>query len=401
MNTAFSRRDAAEVVRSVTSRCAVRARRGQLVRMRKISWLLGFLGLAACSAGGNGTDPALTAPASDSNGVASDPAVVGPAADGTAPFPAGTICNDTGVPRLAPAVLKHVIVVLFENEDLGSVNGNAKAPYLSSLATSCGYATQYLDNTFTSNLVSLPHYLALASGTNCDTGMDQSGTNCITDNGDATTHQIGVRSIFDQVSWRSYQEGMPSACALKSGGDGYAAKHNPAAYYSALASCDANDLPIAPVKCSGGTKLSKCSAPSNAFTADLANDTLAAYTLVTPNLANDMHDGTVTQADNWLYTYLPLVFQSPSYRHGETAVMIVFDEQSTSDFGGSMPNVFISPFIAKGTVTAEPMNHFAVLRATEQALGVDEYLGCASGTRPGGGDCPVGSTTDLRGELGL
>ena len=50
---------------------------------------------------------------------------------------------------------------MFENENFGSVNGNASAPYISSIATGCGYATSYVDNVFSSNLVSLPHYLAL------------------------------------------------------------------------------------------------------------------------------------------------------------------------------------------------------------------------------------------------
>ena len=280
------------------------------------------------------------------------------------------------------------------------MSGQATAPYINALASKCGLATAYLDNCFADNLVSLPHYLALTSGSNCNTGLDQTGTGCITDDGDATTHTLTTTSIFQQVSsWRSYQESMPSACDPSSSGE-YAAKHNPPAYYTALASCSTNDLAIAPVTCNATTTDTACTAPSNAFTQDLANDTLAQFTFVTPNLLNDMHDGTVTQGDNWLYTYLPLVFQSKAYLRGDVAVLVLWDEQATSVFGGSTPNLFISPYITAGTTSATPFNHFAVLRSFENALGITTYLGCASGTQPGGGACPSGSTADVRAALG-
>jgi hypothetical protein len=315
-------------------------------------------------------------------------------------FAPGTICNASGTPLTPPATLKHVVVILFENEDFGSVNGNASAPYLSSLAAACGYATKYLDNCFSSNYVSLPHYLALTSGSNCNTGLNGSGSGCITDDNDATSHTLSTQSIFAQVSsWKAYQEGMPSACDLSTGGDHYAAKHNPAVYYSTLASCSANDVAIASVTCDANQTMHACSTPSNALTADLANDTLPALAFVTPNLMNDAHDGTVTQADNWLYTYVPLILQSQAYLRGEVAIMLLWDEQSTSSSGGATPNVFISPYITAGTVSTTTMNHFAALRAIENALGITTYLGCASGTKPGGGACPTGSTTDVRAAL--
>lgn len=315
-------------------------------------------------------------------------------------FAAGTICNDTGVARAAPATLPHLIVILFENKNFGSVNGNASAPYISSLATACGHATAYADNCFTDNLISLPHYLALTSGSNCDTGLEQTGTGCIVDDADATAHTLSTASIFSQASsWRSYQEGMATPCAATSGGL-YATKHNPAAYYSALASCATYDVSIPSITCST-TTLTKCTPPSNAFTDDLANDTLAAFTFITPNLVNDMHDGTVTQGDNWLYTYLPLVLASKAYLRGDVAVLVLWDEQSSASFGGATPNVFVSPYITAGTVTATTINHFSVLRAMEDALGIPTHLGCASGTQPGGGACPTGSTADVRAAIGF
>jgi hypothetical protein len=156
---------------------------------------------------------------------------------------------------------------------------------------------------------------------------------------------------------------------------------------------------VAPIVCAPSTKSAPCTTPSGALIDDLANDTLPALAFVTPNLVNDMHDGTVTEGDNWLATYLPKVFVAPAYLRGEVAVLLLWDEQSTADFGGSQPNVFISPYVTKGTVSSTTMNHFSVLRAMEKALGIGTYLGCASGTAPGGGACPTGSTADVRAAL--
>jgi len=315
---------------------------------------------------------------------------------------AATVCNASGVERAAPSTVKHLIVILFENENSDSVIGSLQAPYISSLASQCAVATAYQDECFSGNLVSLPHYLALTSGSNCNTGLERSGNGCITNDGDASTHRLTTPSIFNQVaSWRSYQEGMPGACAQRSGGR-YAAKHNPAAYYASLSDCSANDLSIPALNCDPCAKATACSGTlDNAFVRDLQADTLAALTFITPTLDNDMHDGTVTQGDNWTYTYLPLIFASPAYTRGEVVVQLLWDEQTTSTFGGPIPNVFISPYVTAGTTSSVAINHFSVLRSWELALGIPSFLGCAGGTPPGGaGTCPPDSTAEVRSLLG-
>ncbi len=319
------------------------------------------------------------------------------------PFPSGTVCNASGIPRTPPVTIAHLIVVLFENENVDAVIGSRLAPYISSLASQCAVATAYQDDVFSGNLVSLPHYLALTSGSNCSTGLERTGNGCITSDADALVQTLATPSIFSQVaSWRSYQEDMPKACSALSGRR-YAAKHNPAAYYRSLSSCALNDLSIAALQCDPCTTNTPCSPerPSNAFTADLEADTLAQFTFITPTLDNDMHDGTVTQADNWVRTYLPLIFASRPYLRGEVVVQLLWDEQTTSTFGGPIPNVFISPYVGAGTTSSIPINHFAVLRSWEKAFGIVDYLGCASGTPPGGaGTCPADSTADVRAALG-
>lgn len=361
----------------------------------------GGSGTGSGSSTGSGTGTGLGSGTGSGSGTGTG---TGTGSDGGATlFPSGTICNESGTPLTPPTTLKHVILIMEENENFGNVNGNAAAPYISSLATKCGYASNYLDNMFADNLESLPHYLAITSGSNCSTGLDMTGTGCITQDQTATVAQLSTESIFSQVtSWKAYEESMTTACDPSAAGllTAYATKHNPPPYYSTLNStCAATDIAIAALTCNANTTMTACTAPSNAFTTDLANDTLPQFAWVTPNLNNDMHNGTVTQGDNWLYTYMPLILQSPAYLNGEVAVLILWDEQSTASFGGTTPNLFVSPYITAGTVATPTYNHFAALKALESAFGVTTNLGCASGTAPGGGTCPTGSTADLRAGL--
>ncbi len=357
----------------------------------------GHAGSGGASGSGGSGGVSGSAGSSGSGGASGAGGSAGDGGGGKTLFAPGTICNKSGKTLVPPATVEHVIVFMFENEDFSAVNGSTNAPYMNAIAADCAYSSKYDDDCFDSYLESCPHYLALTSGSNCDTGLGKTGTGCITNDDDATVHTLSTTSIFQQVSsWKSYEESMPTNCDPSSSGN-YATKHNPAAYYSALSTCSTNDVPIAAVTCDPKTPMTACSpAPSNALTADIAAGTLPAFSFVTPNLDNDMHNGTVTEGDNWLYTYLPLVLASDTYLNGQIAIFVLWDQQSLIFVGGSTPNFFVSPYITAGTVSTTEVNHFASLLAVEKMLGVGTFLGCASGTQPGGGACPAGSTADLR-----
>ncbi|MBA2321510.1 MAG: hypothetical protein H0V89_10165 [Deltaproteobacteria bacterium] len=312
-------------------------------------------------------------------------------------FALGSICNDSGVDRTRPATLEHIIVILMENRDAESVTYNSAAPYFNELIDQCGSSTEYLDNLFPNDINSLSHYLALVSGSNCNVGLGTDGEDCIDDDDDPSEHQLDTVSIFEQVSaWQAYQEDMPSNCdwGNPASGTNYYVKHNPPPYFSRITDCGTHDIGISRVDCSSDLD-DVCSDPQNEFVDDLENDTLPQFAFVTPDIDNDMHDGGVTRGDNWMHTYLPLIFASPAYLRGGTAVYVVWDEQGSFD-SGEMPNLFLSPYI-RPTVSDVEMNHFSTLRAWSNQLGIGTYLGCASGTPPGGhGSCPPGSTEDLR-----
>lgn len=221
-----------------------------------------------------------------------------------------------------------------ENQDYASIIGGDSAPYITSLANTYGLATDYSAISHPS----LPNYIALTSGS------DQG----IADDGDPSSHPLNVPSIFSQLPGggsRSLEESMPSNCDASDSGL-YAARHNPEVYYTNLGgACGTYDVPLG-------------SAP----------DLSAQFTLVTPNLTDDMHDGTISDGDHFLQRFIPLLMANPAYQSGTTAIFVVWDENSGAD-GNKVPCLVISPYthaVKDGT----PYSHYSLLRTTEELLGL-------------------------------
>jgi hypothetical protein len=272
----------------------------------------------------------------------SEPSAIVPT-DGL-PSTAGT-CGTQAAP---PATWSHVVWIFFENHSYNQVVGSASAPYLTALANACGLATNYAGVAHPS----LPNYIAATSG----------GTQGITDDNPPTSanHYLNVPNIYQQVqatggTWRDFEESSPSNCPNGSSGL-YAVKHDPAAYYSNIATTCANwDVPLGSL--TGGNF-------PNALLGGLPT-----FSFVTPNLCNDAHDCSIASGDDWLRAWLPRLLASPDYRSGSTAVFITFDENDNST-GNIVPAVVISPSTAAGTVSSAAFNHYSLLRTSEDLLGL-------------------------------
>jgi hypothetical protein len=241
--------------------------------------------------------------------------------------------------------IQHVVWVLMENKDYSSVVGPGSAPYINRLARRYGLATDYSAISHPS----LPNYIALTSGS------DQG----ISDDSDPSSHRLNVPSIFSQLPGggsRSLEQGMPSNCA-KSDSGGYAVRHNPETYYTNLGQeCRRDDVPF-------GAK----------------PDLSARFTFVTPNLTNDMHDGSIGDGDRFLQSYVPALMATPQYRSGGTVIFIVWDENEGGS-GNRVPCIVISPF-THGVRDGTRYSHYSLLRTTEALLGLP-LLGHARSAAP-------------------
>ncbi|MDE3024242.1 MAG: hypothetical protein KGI93_01600 [Acidobacteriota bacterium] len=248
----------------------------------------------------------------------------------------------------APAHWKHVIWIWMENESYDSVIGSRSAPYLTQLADACGLATGYRAVAHPS----LPNYIAATSG----------GTWGIGDDAPPSVHPLAQASIFSQLAergltWRAYEESMPTNCDLSSSG-AYAVKHNPAAYYVGIrAACRRFDVSLA------------------ALEPDLRRSRLPSFAFVTPNLCDDMHDCPVAAGDAWLRRFVPAILASPGYRSATTVLFITFDEGT--DPANHVATVVVSPSTPAGTRAPGRFDHYALLKTTEELLGLPADLGLA------------------------
>jgi len=283
-------------------------------------------------------------------------AVAAPATTPSSSHPCGT--------ESKPGTIKHVIVIFLENHSYGAILGSSSAPYFNTLAKECGIATNYHNITHPS----LPNYIAATSGLSLS-----SVHKFLSDCSPSSSCDTSVKSIFGQgESWKSYEETMPSACDHSNSGN-YAVRHNPAAYYTALHACSSDDV----------------SYPHLA--SDLAHNALPAFSFITPNLIDDMHNGTVANGNSWMSKNLPTILSSAEYKNGSTVILITFDEGSdvgsyangencatnTSDTSCHLPTFVISPSVKVGARSGTLFNHYSLLGTAEQLLHLSK-LGLAA-----------------------
>jgi phosphatidylinositol-3-phosphatase len=268
------------------------------------------------------------------------------------PAPTAAASGPCGVQATAPGY-KHVIWIWMENHSYNTIIGSAKAPYINSLATECGLATNYHNVSHPS----LPNYISATSGLGYP-GIARFDGDCNPVPGCVTP----AASIFGQgETWKAYQESMPSNCHKGNSGH-YAVRHNPPPYFTRLRGCATFDVPYA--------RLAR----------DLSAGKLPAFSFVTPNLVDDMHNSSVPVGDKWLSANLPTILKSPEYTGGSTAVFITWDEgeggtatkcaTDTTDVGCHVATIVISPSTRPGTRSAKLFNHYSLLGTTEQLLGL-------------------------------
>ena len=253
---------------------------------------------------------------------------------------------------------KHVYVIILENRESSAIVGSSAAPYINSLIAQYGQVTNLYAETHPSE----PNYIALTSG----------GTQGITDDG---TYNLGVNNVFDQVeasgrTWAAYQQGYPGGCytgsssaavvdgAGKAGG--YVRKHNPAISYSSISGN--------PARCANISSFAN-------FDPAAAN-----FEFITPNLINDMHDGTVADGDNFLKAFLPQITGSSAFAN--SVVFVTFDEGTSNvNGGGQIATIAITPNMTPGYKATATYTHYSLLRTIEQAWGLP-YLGNAASAAP-------------------
>jgi phosphatidylinositol-3-phosphatase len=273
----------------------------------------------------------------------------------------------------APARIEHVIVLFMENQPYRDIVGSPDAPYVNDLARRCGAATNYHNITHPS----APEYMAATSGELGGEGdcppvfLDPSWPPTCPDPNDNIFHQL----LADGQTWKVYEESMATNCFEGEDDSNYDINHNPAAYYTNLGGpsgdsnspCKQFDVPL-------GTP------QAGNFETDLADGTLPNYSFIAPDLIHDTHNGSIAVGDQYLSELVPTILNSRQYRDGSTVLFLTWDEgedgntddcaYNTTDVGCHVAMVVASPYTQPGTESSKLFNHYSLLKASEELLGL-------------------------------
>jgi phosphatidylinositol-3-phosphatase len=244
------------------------------------------------------------------------------------------------------------VLVLEENHGYSSVIGNSAMPYLNGLAQQYGLATQYYADTHPS----IGNYFMFTTGqilTNDDGYMSTVSDDNL------------VRHLASAgKSWKSYAEDLPSVGWIGGDRNAYVEHHNPFSYFSDVrgTSQQANLVPFAQ------------------FQSDLGNGQLPDFSFVIPNLNDDAHDGSLSQADKWLQQNIAPLLTSSQFQSGGL-VIVVFDEAEDTDGtngGGQVAMVMAGPNVKSNFQSSTFYQHENLLKTITDYMGVDGNIGNAS-----------------------
>lgn len=354
-------------------------------------------------------------------------------------------CALAAAPSGAGAVpyLKHVFIVVLENEDASSTFGkHSEAPYL---AHRLKHRGAFVPNFYGIAHNSLTNYVAMVSGQapNVQTQADCQVYNDVIPGlpvsdgqylGTGCVYPPGTQTIANQLQdagyhWKGYMEDMNAAAPKgkefpcrhpavgqrdpwqdAQPGDQYATRHNPFVYFHSII-----DFPTCRHHDVGFSHLRK----------DLRlKRTTPNYAFITPNLCHDGHDepcvtgapGGMVSANRWLRKKMPMILRSPAFKD-RGLLIVTFDEAEATGSeadssaccneqpgpnlippdtpgaltpgpgGGRVGAVMVSPCIRRSTVTKRKYNHYSLLRSIEKNFALP-YLGYAAqrGLRPFGAD---------------
>src|SRR5436305_3107679 len=183
--------------------------------------------------------------------------------------------NDQTIPKP-----DHIVIVLEENQAFEQIIGSDSGPYINSLAADP--FTVSFTKSYAISYGSQPNYLDLFSGSNQGVNSGKHPPN-----EPFTTANLAAQLIAAGYSYTTYSEDLPLVGYNGDSIQAYVRRHNPAANWMGT---DSNQIPVT------------TNQPFTAFPADFTKLPTVSY--VVPNLNNDMHNGTIRQADDWLKNHL-------------------------------------------------------------------------------------------------
>lgn len=261
-------------------------------------------------------------------------------------------------PPLVPD-FSHIVIIIFENKEFGTVIGNGKMAYFNLLASSYTLLTEHYATTHPS----LPNYISLISG---DTfGITGNCEDCF----------INFLSLPDLIeesgrTWKTYQDDMPEPCFVGSTLR-YDQKHNPFIYFDSIR-LDAE-------------RCARSVVPLTQLDVDIAVGDLPNFIFITPDICYSSHDCGLELADGWLKQQIDKLYPFLEATGEPYLIILTWDEGQGAHSccglpelaGGRVATVFISPQVKQNFQDNTPYSHYSILKTISEAWGLP-YLGHAA-----------------------
>ena len=329
------------------------------------------------------------------------------------------VATEPSIPRY-----EHIFLIIAENHGMEAILGpDAPAPHLKRLAAEYGLARRFYGEVHPSE----GNYVAMLAGSSsgihdddpwfCKPDSRQPECAGAAQPGYAD-HTVHARTLVEQLeehglAWKVYLEDLPEPGSLAvfwptlehpvpgTPAHLYAVKHNG---FANIAHVRADPLRLRHIV--GFAQLES----------DLAAGRMPNYAHIVPNQCHDMHglagtdvpvdcsdpQGVIAQGDRVIGGLVERIMRSTVWTAaGNVAIVITFDEDGYSDprtqqgccgfepasaanfGGGHIPTIVITNHGPRGVVDDHPYNHYSLLRTTERAFGIDEYVGHAGDVSQG------------------
>lgn len=340
------------------------------------------------------------------------------------------------LPMYAPAAERpmdlpsytHIFVIIAENKGYAQIIGPAsRAPNINRLARQYGLALRFYAEVHPSE----GNYVAMLGGDTFGIHDDdafycKAGLHDVfcpgASQADYPDHTVTDRSLMDQLTergltWKAYLESLPEPGSLAVrwpsadqpvagvAPEAYAVKHNGFMNFRQV-----QQDPARAAKIVDFAQLQR----------DLASGNMPNYAHIVPNQCNDMHgrgadpntppdclksnpEALIARGDRVIGELVESIRRSSLWHAPENAaIVITFDENdrsergdqdqgccgyepdSTANFGGGrIPTIVITNHGPRQLQDSTPYNHYSLLRTTEAAFGIDEYLRHAGDTSRG------------------
>src|SRR6266699_3443139 len=243
------------------------------------------------------------------------------------------------VPQSAPSgtYFDHLVFIIMENAGITDICGStlpppcngSNTPYMSSLASSYGIETQYVDLAGSSQ----PNYIGIMSATlnGCTSGC---GTNSLT--------EANLVDRFERagLAWKAYMEDQTPVTGCDNNDHGfYEFIHNP---FVSFHDIDTNATRCNKIALANPANNSTCTGTDCALINDLNSGSAANFMWLTPDDCDNMHGNSACSdkcttrytaacnkaGDNYLSGLVPNILNSTTFKNTRAALFITFDEGS-------------------------------------------------------------------------